>query len=42
VIELLRLPFEYERGAGAIVRVDQDAALSAFGYWTGVRSRHRK
>jgi DNA polymerase III subunit epsilon len=30
VIELALLPFEYERDTGAIVRVDQDAALSAF------------
>lgn len=29
VIELALLPFEYERDTGAIVRVDQDAALSA-------------
>ncbi len=30
VIELALLPFEYERDTGAIVRVDLDAALSAF------------
>jgi DNA polymerase-3 subunit epsilon len=30
VIELALLPFEYERDTGAIVRVDQDSALSAF------------
>jgi DNA polymerase-3 subunit epsilon len=30
VIELALLPFEYERDTGAIVRVDADAALSAF------------
>ncbi|MEJ0022794.1 MAG: 3'-5' exonuclease [Alphaproteobacteria bacterium] len=30
VIELALLPFEYERDSGAIVSVDQDAALSAF------------
>jgi hypothetical protein len=30
VIELALLPFEYERDTGAIVSVDQDAALSAF------------
>lgn len=30
VIELALLPFEYERDTGAIVSVDQDAALDAF------------
>jgi DNA polymerase-3 subunit epsilon len=30
VIELALLPFDYERDTGAIVSVDQDAALSAF------------
>jgi DNA polymerase-3 subunit epsilon len=30
VIELALLPFEYERDTGAIVSVDQDAALNAF------------
>lgn len=30
VIELALLPFEYERDTGAIVSIDQDAALSAF------------
>ncbi len=30
VIELALLPFEYERDTGAIVRVDQEAAINAF------------
>jgi DNA polymerase-3 subunit epsilon len=30
VIELALLPFEYERDTGAVVRVDQNAALAAF------------
>src|SRR4029078_5378779 len=30
VIELALLPFEYERDTGAIVSIDQDAALSGF------------